>query len=204
MILPVSILLSAVYFFTIPWHPFPGSWVIKAASVALLALMAVRSRSYGLALALALSAAGDALLEYSPGLFVAGLVAFLLAHVTYTVTFVRAWRQPRVGAGAVAVAVYSLGLGAWLLPAVGSLAAPVAIYVAAITAMVVSAFIARFPNRWVEVGAVLFLVSDSVLAVNRFRMPLPLSGWVVWSTYYAAQLMITRGVDTSRPFGCLD
>jgi uncharacterized membrane protein YhhN len=193
MILRGSILLSAVYFFTIPWHPFPGSWAIKAASVALLALIAARNQSHGVALALALSSIGDALLEYSPGLFVVGLVAFLLAHLTYTATFVRAWQQPRMSAAAVAIVAYSIGLGAWLLPAAGSLAAPVAIYVAAITAMAVSAFTARFGNRWIEIGAVMFLISDSVLAVNRFRMPLPLSGWLVWSTYYLAQLMIVRG-----------
>lgn len=194
----VSILLSAVYFLTIPWHPFPGSWVVKAASVAILSMIAVRNRATGLALALAFSAMGDALLEYSPSLFVGGLVAFLLAQITYVVTFVQTWKVARLRPAPVVVIAYSLALAAWLVPGAGSLALPVSIYVLAITAMVVSAFIARFPNRWVEVGAVLFLVSDSVLAVNRFRAPMPLAAWLIWSNYYLAQLLITMGFIQAR------
>lgn len=199
MALIVSALFSAAYFLTMPWHPFPGSFVIKAASIAILSVIAARNGAMALALALALSAIGDALLEYSPGLFAAGLLAFLLAQVTYTLTFLRIrqtrWFQPAL----VFVGVYSLGLAAWLLPAVSrSLAVPVAIYVAAITVMAMAAFTTHAPNRWMEMGAVLFLISDSVLAVNRFRMPVPLSGWVVWSTYYIAQLLITLGYSKAR------
>ena len=189
----ISILLSAVYFLTIPWHPFPGSWVVKAASIVILSVIAARDRAYGLAIALAFSAVGDALLEYSPGLFASGLVAFLLAQITYSVTFMRARKVAQTQPAAVILIAYSFGLAAWLLPGVGPLAVPVAIYVMAITAMVVCAFFARFPNRLVEAGAVLFLISDSVLAVNRFRMPIPLSGWIVWSTYYCGQLLIATG-----------
>ena len=201
----ISAVLSAVYFLTIPWHPFAGSWVVKAASVAILAALAARKRARGLAVALAFSALGDALLEFSPELFIGGLAAFLLAHVTYTVTFVRRWQSARITPGAVVAACYSAGLAAWLLPEVGTIAIPVAVYVLAITAMVVSAFTARFPNRRVEAGAVLFLISDSMLAVDRFRMPVPLAEWIVWPTYYAAQLLITTGYlnaverDTAQP-----
>lgn len=191
-----SIVLSAIYFFTIPWHPFPGSWVIKAASIAILAAIAARGGGYGVARGLALSAIGDALLEFSPGLFGAGLLAFLLAHVAYTVTFVRAWRAPRFSAGIIVVVAYSIILAAWLIPAAGPLAVPVAIYVAAITAMVVSAFTVRAPL--LALGALLFLISDSVLAVSRFRMPVPLVGWIVWATYYAAQVLILRGYFSAR------
>jgi uncharacterized membrane protein YhhN len=193
MDLALSMLLSGVYFFTIPWHPFPASWLIKAGSVAILARLASRRRAFGLALGLGFSALGDALLEYSPGLFAAGLAAFLSAHITYTGIFVRSWQAARIGIGAIALIAYSASLAAWLVPAAGVLAIPVAIYVTAITAMAASAITARFPSPWVATGALLFVLSDSVLAVNRFRMPVPFEAWIVWSTYYAAQLLITRG-----------
>jgi uncharacterized membrane protein YhhN len=193
--IPVSILFSAVYFLTIPWHPFPGSWIVKAASVAILALMAGRRGTWGLATALAFSALGDALLEYSADLpfFIGGLLAFLLAHITYTVVFPRQWKAVRVTAGAILTLLYSAGLAAWLLPEVGTIVVPVAVYVAAITAMVMSIFTARLSNRWVETGAVLFLISDSVLAVDRFRMPVPFAEWIIWPTYYVGQLLIATG-----------
>src|SRR3974377_1450409 len=113
--LPASLLLSAVYFLTIPWHPFPASLIVKAAAMAILSIRAARGRAYVLALGLAFSALGDALLEYSPGLFVAGLVAFLAAHIAYTVTFVRAWRSARISVAAVTVVLYSASLAAWLI-----------------------------------------------------------------------------------------
>lgn len=193
----ISILLSAAYFFTIPWHPFPGSWVIKAASVAILSVTAFRRGATMLAIGLALSALGDALLEYAPNLFVGGLVAFLAAHIVYTVTFVRVWRERSIRPAAIAVIVYSAILGAWIVPAVGSLAVPVTIYVAAITAMVVSAITARLA-RWLELGVLLFLISDSVLAINRFRTPVPLGGWIVWATYYVGQLLIATNFVSAR------
>ena len=56
--------------------------------------------------------------------------------------------------------------------------------------MVVSAITARIP--FVATGAVLFLISDSVLAVNRFRMAILFEPWIVWGTYYAAQVLIAR------------
>ena len=191
--IPISILLSALYYLTTPWRPFAGSWAVKAASVALLAVVAHRKGARGLAWALAFSALGDAVLEYSPNWFIGGLAAFLIAHIIYTVVFVRRWRGVRVSAGAVAVVIYSCVFAAWLLPEVGTIVLPVAIYVAAITAMVASAFMARFSNRWVEIGAVLFLISDTVLAVDRFRMPVPLPDWIIWPSYYVGQYLITKG-----------
>ena len=43
-------------------------------------------------------------------------------------------------------------------------------------------------------GAILFLVSDSILALDKFRSPLPLRDLLVMSTYYAAQLLIVWSV----------
>jgi len=39
----------------------------------------------------------------------------------------------------------------------------------------------------------LFLISDSILAVNKFKTEVPLRDYLVWATYYAAQYAITTG-----------
>ena len=39
----------------------------------------------------------------------------------------------------------------------------------------------------------LFLISDSILAINKFKSPLPLRGYLVWATYYLAQYGIAIG-----------
>jgi uncharacterized membrane protein YhhN len=150
-------------------------------------------------LALALSTLGDILLDLDPQrLFVFGLGSFLVAHVVYIFLFVRNRRQtialsaPRVVLSVV-VLLYSVAVSAWLLPSLGGLIVPVAVYMCAITAMVVSAILARFQNPWIVVGAILFLISDSLLAVNKFKAPVPYRDFLVWSTYYAGQYGIAIG-----------
>jgi uncharacterized membrane protein YhhN len=44
------------------------------------------------------------------------------------------------------------------------------------------------------VGALLFIMSDSLLALNKFLVPIPYAGVIVMSTYVAAQYLIVEGV----------
>ena len=89
----------------------------------------------------------------------------------------------------------------WLLSAggvKGGLVAPVMIYMIIILAMAMIAA-ARYKaeptleNRTVLFGALFFVVSDSLLAINKFIMPVPYSGVLVLGTYYSAQECILVG-----------
>jgi uncharacterized membrane protein YhhN len=93
----------------------------------------------------------------------------------------------------VAVLIYSVLLSQWLAPGLGSLAGPVMLYVCVITVMVASAILAGFSTTWVCSGAILFLISDSILAVNKFKSPVPMAGYLIWATYYLAQFGIAIG-----------
>ena len=195
----LSMVCGIIYLLTQPWQPYPGSVIVKASSVGPLAVLAFAAGSPMLGVALALSTVGDVLLDLDPDrLFVFGLGSFLLAHLVYISVFVRnrsrtiALGAPRLLAAAL-VLLYSIAVSLWLLPALGNLMVPVAIYMCAITAMVLSAILARFPNHWVAVGAILFLVSDSLLAVNKFKTPVPYRDFLIWSTYYAGQYGIAIG-----------
>ncbi len=203
LLLYVSIAASAVYLVTAPWQPFPGSAVAKGCAVGALAVMALQSRGERrgagvLALALAFSAAGDVLLDLAPEMFAFGLGAFLLAHVTYICLFVRNrtaglrldWQRV---AAVLVILLYSGVLSAWIVPSVGDLALPVVLYICALTTMVCTAILARFRQRWVAVGAILFLISDSLLAIHKFKEPVPLRDYLVWSTYYLGQCGIALG-----------
>ena len=201
---------SAVYLLTQPWQPYPGSAFIKGFSVAALAWVAYREASGRrdfllLGTALLLSSFGDVLLDLDPGLFVGGLCAFLTAHVLYTVIFIIHRARPFAPSGArIALLVVVLGYAAlfarWLIPGMGPLAVPVALYICAITAMVLTAILARFPTYFPVLGAFLFFASDSVLAIHRFKTPVPMRGVLVWTTYYLAQYSIAAGVlKVSRP-----
>ncbi len=198
-LLYISAAASAIYLLT-------GGAAIKGCAVGALALLAIRARDAKrdaglLGLGLALSTVGDVLLDLDPKLFVFGLAAFLLVHLTYISVFVRnrvrtlgpgKWRVAAV----IAVVAFSAALSVWIVPSVGTLAVPVVLYIGAITTMVSTAILARFEKPWVPVGAVLFLISDALLAIHRFKTPVPLRNYLVWTTYYLGQCGIALGFLT--------
>ncbi|NVM87357.1 sterol desaturase/sphingolipid hydroxylase (fatty acid hydroxylase superfamily)/uncharacterized membrane protein YhhN [Variovorax sp. SG517] len=156
----------------------------------------------GLLLAgLVASLAGDVLLMGPGGMFVPGLVCFLLAHLAYIALFrIGAGLFPRPGALAATLLV-GAGMYAFLwhggLPA--ALRIPVGAYVVVIACMAAQAIGRAAVLRrtdpsaaWVAVGACFFMLSDSLLAINKFVMPLPLAQLWVLGTYYAAQMLIVR------------
>jgi uncharacterized membrane protein YhhN len=141
-----------------------------------------------------MSCAGDVLLDLSPSYFTLGLAAFLLSHVEYATVWLLYRPRPfRTTAGrtglAAAVLVYAVSFGTWLIPGLGDLSGPVLLYVTAITVMVGSAVVSRFPIG-VGLGAILFLASDSVLAVNKFKFAVPGHEFLIWPAYYAGQLLM--------------
>jgi uncharacterized membrane protein YhhN len=74
---------------------------------------------------------------------------------------------------------------------------PVALYTAAITVMVISAILRSDSVRaypWVVAGVLLFMVSDGVLAVGKFREALPSQHYIVMLTYMLAQYFIVTGM----------
>jgi uncharacterized membrane protein YhhN len=203
----VSVACAVVYLATTPLRPYPGSAAVKGGAAGALALLAFLSRRQKpdaalLALGLAFSTAGDILLDLNAQWFTFGLVAFLLTHATYIALYTRNTARPLVVSpslmvASVAVVAYSAALSVWIVPSVGKLAVPVVLYICALTAMVVTAILARFERPWVVVGAVLFMISDSLLAVDRFKTPVPLRDYLVNGTYYLGQYGIALGFLSS-------
>jgi alkenylglycerophosphocholine hydrolase len=153
--------------------------------------------------ALAFCLVGDVLLMLPRDLFIPGLASFLVGHVLFIVGLV----QPPFPPGTPPFAFSSTGLvvASLVAVAVGAvpaalifrslasdgmqmLAAPVAIYLVAILTMAVLA--ANVGVATAAVGAALFVVSDSVLALNRFVRPLPQGNVVVHVTYHLAQVLL--------------
>lgn len=140
--------------------------------------------------ALVLSLAGDVLLMLPSEQFVAGLSAFLAAHLCYIVGF---WTNgpelvPFV-ISAVVVALVIGSLGRRILPGVRrhdrALVAPVAAYMAVIGVMVATAL--AVGNPIAAVGAALFAASDTMIAWDRFLGPFAGSGVWIMTTYHLGQ-----------------
>jgi uncharacterized membrane protein YhhN len=167
-----------------------------AATSALLAMAAVLSpedsgQRTAFIVALALSLIGDVALMVPGDRLVVGLGAFLLAHVAFIVGFAM-----RDASGA----DYALAVGLIAVPAllVGSrvirtlltngpreMVPPVALYILAIGAMVTSAI--AVGNGYAIAGALLFFVSDSLIAEQRFVAPRQFVPVLIMITYHVAQ-----------------
>lgn len=156
---------------------------------------------WAIAAGLVLSTAGDVFLMLPRDRFVAGLASFLLAHLCYLRAFsievpfgagLLLW-LPFIAAGGMVVALVWPGLK----PA---LRGPVVVYV-----IVIAAMAGQATGRWyasgsavalaAAVGAGLFVVSDAVLAIDRFRWPFRAARAVTLATYWAAQLLIAISVS---------
>jgi len=152
---------------------------------------------------LAFSWCGDLLLiGRSETFFLAGLSAFLLAHVAYVAAFVaHGYRGVVTILAAVPVAAVAIAVWTWLAPHTPTgLAYPVQVYLAVISLMVIFSYGARGAGgSWfVAVGATLFFLSD--LSVGALRLagtdyPTYVLGL---PAYYAAQVCFALSVSQSR------
>ena len=180
-------------------RPYAGDVALKTSMCVLLAIAAFRGKLKLFALALLFSAAGDAFLAYDgQRLFVPGLASFLVTHLLYAAVFVLATKgaaTPMSAGRKVMFAViptFAVAYSAVLWPKLGALAIPVTVYIAAIVVMAMLSL--RFRAIAVPLGAVLFMVSDSLIALERFLWQAAWVGPLVWITYALAQLLITRGM----------
>jgi uncharacterized membrane protein YhhN len=152
--------------------------------------------------ALFFSWAGDLLLIFqskSETWFLAGLSAFLLAHIFYIIFFhqVRVKENIRSNPWLLLIVVLYYGvLISWLSPYLGDKKLPVRIYGIAISFMFMLAmhmFGIRAGGKWMVLGALLFVLSDSLLAINKFYKSFEESGILIMITYGLAQFFITAG-----------
>jgi len=166
------------------------------------------SISTTLVLALLFSWGGDVLLMKSGELFfMLGLVSFLIAHVFYIFVFRQSRNNDETSSlqglqrirFAFPIILYGSGLVVILYAELGDMTVPVMIYAFILTLMVLNALF-RFGRTssasfaYVFGGAILFMISDSLLAVNKFLEPVTLSGFWIMLTYMGAQFLIVTGL----------
>jgi len=155
-------------------------------------------------LALFFSWAGDLLLMFVSKdeiFFLLGLGSFLLAHIFYIIFFHQVRIRETVKGNPwllVIVVIYYGALISWLSPYLGDMKIPVRIYGIVISFMFMLAMHMLFiknkrAGKWMMAGALLFVISDSVLAINKFYNPFEMAGVVIMFTYGLAQLFIVKG-----------
>ena len=138
--------------------------------------------------------------------FLIGLSAFLIAQLCYAMAFLHNIVEAGQARGvlistliAVSLLTYGYFFASTILPAVEeTITIPVTIYAIAITVMGVTAsfrlgrtFLRSF--LFTMAGALCFILSDSLLATNRFLNPMDHAKWSVLLTYATAQVLIISG-----------
>lgn len=139
------------------------------------------------------SLVGDTFLMWPNTLFLFGLIAFLLAQISYIVAFTRqtgwSWDRTFLLYLLFGIIVYTV-----LYPGLGDLALPVLVYITVILVMGYSALLryrrGATAGILAVVGSLLFILSDTSLAFNRFYAPFDLSRLIVLGTYFPAQVFI--------------
>lgn len=201
-------LAALLYLGSLTFKPYPASFVIKAAPVVFLAARAWRGApgfpERLVAVGLGFSALGDVFLDLDDRLFFAGLGAFLVGHLFFGAGFLpRMEVTSRKLAAALGLVLYGVALNAVLFLKIG-FSVPVALYGTVLTLMGILATLRRASPGWVMAGALIFVVSDTLIALNRFVLPTEASSWAktvmdsskwtVMITYYVAQYFIAEGV----------
>jgi uncharacterized membrane protein YhhN len=149
--------------------------------------------------------AGDVILELSKvnvNMFVAGLLCFLMAHIMYFTVFITTPGKNSVLSNRLwlllPVMIYGIALVTYLYGDLAGMKVPVIIYAIVILSMLSGAIyrkgkVNQLSYRLVLIGAILFVISDSAIAVNKFSLPFASSGIVIMSTYILAQYLIVTG-----------
>ena len=178
--------------------PLSTLLVIAVALPSFLAPRVQPAYTLGITLGLLLSLGGDVVLMFTPNkAFLAGLFLFLLAHIVYSAAFTLPngfHRQDLITAALLLLLAVVIYL--YLRPGLGSMKVPVILYVLIVCFMVNRAVSTFFGNafsatqaRLLTLGAVLFWLSDLVLAINRFRHPFKANRLGLFC-YYGGQLLI--------------
>jgi uncharacterized membrane protein YhhN len=160
-----------------------------------------------LLLALSFSWIGDIILMFADKgklYFIFGLVSFLISHILYIVLFLKQGitlnyrKKITFWIGFILILLYLNNMLTLLLPRLGDLQAPVTVYAMTISLMLMVALCGYFTWRkpasiFILIGAMAFVTSDSILAINKFYEPLNNASFLIMFSYLIAQICITKG-----------
>lgn len=197
----VAVALGLIYLVLLPLKPYPLSWLLKPIPMLIFAVLCWRAWPgvIGILLGTAFvgAAGGDFFLDYGDrdGLFIQALCSFLVNQLALVGAFtLMAKGKPWLRWRMLPVTLYSLLLALWLIPAAGAYQLPVAIYLFCLYAMAIMACRVEKKPGMLWLGAMLFVIADSLIGVNKFAMPFEYAVPVIVTVYFTGQVLIAAGV----------
>lgn len=209
-------LLAALYCFSIFVKPYPFAWLVKIlpmfvllfivllqvivrTAIPLIAnnqLPALNSKSMNMLLiALLFSTCGDILLAIendTDRFFTFGLASFLIAHLFFISSF-----KPLIKQNLTYIPIYLfVGITLFSLMAenLNALFIPVLVYMSVLLTMAISSLLSDKTNKWLILGGMSFVISDSLIGLTKFYISIPFSNLWIMVTYYFAQFALVYGL----------
>ncbi|MDI4653374.1 MULTISPECIES: lysoplasmalogenase [Pseudoalteromonas] len=182
-----------------PALPHPFMALFKISPICFLIVMVLKGRSQlqnrtfiTLLFALSFSALGDVLLALDTGqLFIGGLAAFFVSHAFYIITMlpIKNWRLD------VVLLYLFLAIIAFCLfyPNLNHLLIPVLFYMLVLTIMASLTWMTDKSNGFLVLGGAVFVISDSILGLNRFYLEIAHADIAIMCSYYLAQFCLVKG-----------
>lgn len=175
--------------------------IFKVIPMLLIIILAATSKNLGIkkyqlliVIGLVFCMVGDYTLQW----FLIGLTSFLIGHIFYILAFFSTNERQVPAWAKIVLLVYGASMAVWIAGTVFSsgevvLGIAVIAYVSVILTMGWTAI--RTGSTFATIGALLFISSDSYLAINKFVMPLPFSHEIIMLTYYSAQILIALSIS---------
>jgi len=201
VLLAFIILFGLYYIFFLSHIPESLILIFKVIPMLLIIILAATPKNLGIkkyqlliVIGLVFCMVGDYTLQW----FLIGLTSFLIGHIFYIFAFSSTNERQVPTWAKIVLLVYGASMAVWIAGTVFSsgeivLGIAVIAYISVILTMGWTAI--RTGSTFATIGALLFISSDSYLAINKFVMPLPFSHEFIMLTYYGAQILIALSIS---------
>ncbi|MFJ7982055.1 lysoplasmalogenase [Lysinibacillus xylanilyticus] len=201
VLLAFIILFGLYYIFFLSHIPESLILIFKVIPMLLIIILAATPKNLGIkkyqlliVIGLVFCMVGDYTLQW----FLIGLSSFLIGQIFYIFAFSSTNERQVPTWAKIVLLVYGASMAVWIAGTVFSsgeivLGIAVIAYISVILTMGWTAI--RTGSTFATIGALLFISSDSYLAINKFVMPLPFSHEFIMLTYYSAQILIALSIS---------
>ena len=207
-----AISLSAILAMFCDWHDFQLLFMVlkPLTTILVITLLYQRVKQFDTSYlklifaGLVFCLAGDTLLMWD-SLFVYGLSAFLVGHLLFLAAFSSLNGFSFILKSLLPIVTVTLAVFLWLLPNLGQISIPVAVYMVVLSTMVwqaVNLYLKQASDftQMLAIAALAFLFSDSIIAINKFKLPFELSGITILSSYWLSISLIAYSANLSKSF----
>ncbi len=202
LLLSAITMVSIIYIFFIPDDPIGFKIFMKLMPMALIILLAFTTKSMLSTTYKRIILVGLFVCMIADGViywFLAGLVTFFIGHIFYIMAFRHMSQKPMPKWAGTLLLLYGAGMMVWIAGSqfqVGEylLGCAIIAYILIILLMGWTAIRTRLPLA--IIGALLFILSDSILAIDRFVYAIESRDALIMLTYYGAQVFIATSIGS--------